>query len=77
MTRPYVGETVHYQSYGSPGGEFPSVPRAAIVTQVNNQIEGNSVGLCVINPTGLFFPLDIQFSEKNLPGTWNWVIQAL
>lgn len=31
---PTVGRVVHYQSYGTPGGEYPSVPRAAIITDV-------------------------------------------
>jgi len=31
---PTVGRIVHYQSYGSPGGEYRSEPRAAIITEV-------------------------------------------
>jgi len=30
-----IGEIVHYRSYGTPGGEFPSTCRAAIVTVVD------------------------------------------
>lgn len=29
-----VGDTVHYVSYGTPGGEYESECRAAIITQV-------------------------------------------
>lgn len=47
-----VGDVVHYVSYGTPGGEFPSVCRAAHVTELG---DGNRLGLCVINPMGLFF----------------------
>jgi hypothetical protein len=32
--KPTVGRTVHYVSYGTPGGEYASVCRAAIVTEV-------------------------------------------
>jgi hypothetical protein len=43
--KPSVGRIVHYQAYGTPGGEYKSVPRAAIVTDVT---EGSlTVGLCV------------------------------
>jgi len=34
MNKPTVGRTVHYQSYGTPGGEYKAEPRAAIITQV-------------------------------------------
>lgn len=30
---PFVGQTVHYQSYGTPGGEYLPEPRAAIITE--------------------------------------------
>ncbi len=66
---PSVGRIVHYQSYGTPGGEYKSLARAALVTQVN---EDGTVGLCIVNPTGLFFTPSVVFSEENAPGTWNW-----
>jgi hypothetical protein len=34
FTDPTVGRIVHYQAYGTPGGEFPSVPRAAMIAEV-------------------------------------------
>jgi hypothetical protein len=65
---PSVGRIVHYVSYGTPGGEYTSQCRAAIITEVGpgllpdvteQQREHDSavpvVGLCVLNPTGLFF----------------------
>ena len=54
METPFVGETVHYVSYGTPGGEFTSECRAAVVTEVNYH-DPDVVGLCVLNPSGLFF----------------------
>lgn len=50
--QPSVGRIVHYQSYGTPGGEFKSQPRAAVITEVVND---ETVHLCVLNPTGQFF----------------------
>ncbi len=34
VTAPSVGRIVHYQSYGTPGGEHPSECTAAIVAEV-------------------------------------------
>jgi hypothetical protein len=51
---PQVGQVVHYVSYGTPGGEYRSECRAALVTEVDRADPGR-VGLCAINPGGLFF----------------------
>ena len=67
---PTVGRIVHYHSYGTPGGEFQPLPRAAIVTQVH--ANGSTVGLCAVNPTGLFFHPECPYSEEPKPGHWNW-----
>lgn len=78
MGFPAVGNTVHYHSYGTPGGEYLPEPRAAIITAVNAQIpegwkgDGLPVSLCVLNPTGLFFKELIPYAEKPTPGHWNW-----
>lgn len=70
---PTVSRIVHYQAYGTPGGEFPSVPRAAIITEVDTPGDPNSdVGLCVLSPTGQFFNQHVKFSADNKPGTWGW-----
>lgn len=66
--KPSVGRIVHYQAYGTPGGEFKSVPRAAIVTEV---ISDTEIGVCVLNPQGIFFNR-VQYSEDPKPGCWNW-----
>lgn len=68
---PSVGRVVHYQAYGTPGGEYKSVPRAAIVTIVNNA-EGTDVGLCILNPTGQFFNVSVKYAEEPTPGCWNY-----
>ena len=68
--KPTVGRIVHYQSYGTPKGEYKSKPIAAVITQVNE--DGSTCGLCIFNPTGLFFNTDIKFSAEPAPGHWNW-----
>lgn len=84
--RPTIGATVHYVSYGTPVRDdgtqaFRSRCRTAVITEVLND---TSVGLCVVNPTGLFFyPLatgGVRFVGKGAPGgdeaysggTWHW-----
>lgn len=66
---PSIGRIVHYQSYGTPGGEYLPEPRAAVITEV---AEDGSVGLAVLNPTGFFFNRGVPFAEAPTPGHWNW-----
>jgi hypothetical protein len=67
MQTPTVGRIVHYQSYGSPGGEYVSEPRAAIITKVHN---ATCVDLCVLNPEGMFFNRSVV--QGITGGKWNW-----
>lgn len=54
--KPSVGRIVHYVSYGTPGGEYGRECRAAIVTEVPEGVaDPQTIGLCVLNPTGQFF----------------------
>ena len=59
MTSPSVGRWVHYKSPGSGDGKYPSVCRAALVTEVGTATKGaqteERVGLMVVNPTGVHF----------------------
>ena len=79
-TRPTVGRLVHYVSYGTPGGEYPSVCRAAVVTEVCDNPDGidpETGALCVsllaFNPTGLFFNQHVsQDEDSHRGGTWHW-----
>lgn len=73
--KPSVGCVVHYVSYGTPGGEYPSACRAATVTEVAGDL--GHVGLCVQNPTGLFFHSLAdggawQDEGHKAGGTWHW-----
>ncbi len=80
MDQPSVGRIVHYVAYGTPGGEFPSgVCRAAIVTEVAGLGDQSlapdgtpTIGICVANPTGLFFNRAIFHDAAKKPGTWHW-----
>ncbi|QWY81974.1 hypothetical protein SEA_SICARIUS2_69 [Arthrobacter phage Sicarius2] len=70
--QPSVGRIVHYQSYGTPGGEFLPEPRAAIVTAGPPTPDHSGISLAILNPTGMFFNTDVPFAEQPTPGHWNW-----
>lgn len=68
--RPSVGRIVHYVSYGTPGGEYKSECRAAIITETGEFEPGSweerramNVGLCVLNPTGQFFNRSVAYDD--------------
>jgi len=74
---PTVGRVVYYKSYGTPGGEYPSVDRAAIITAVN-EAKGDpengtiyNVSLCVLNPEGMFFNQNVEQGQE--AGQWDWM----
>ena len=72
---PSVGRIVHYVSYGTPGGEYTSQCRAAVVTEVKAVAsvgDPEVVGLCVLNPTGCFFDRGVVHDEGRRGGTWHW-----
>jgi hypothetical protein len=70
---PTVGRIVHYHSYGTPGGEFPSTARAAVVAAVPAPDDGSlTADLVVLNPEGLFFNHRVPFAETPTPGCWSW-----
>lgn len=72
--KPSVGRVVHYVSYGTPGGEYTSECRAAIITEVPSGVENPQVvGLCVLNPTGMFFNrTNVHDEDGKAGGTWHW-----
>jgi hypothetical protein len=61
---PSVGRVVHYVSYGTPGGEYGMACRAATVTEVPEGVASpQTIGLCVLNPTGLFFDRTVSLDD--------------
>ncbi len=84
--QPSVGRIVHYVSYGTPGGEYTSQCRAAIVTDLANDEEPGVevVGRAGLNPPGMFFnrAASDEGGTSDTPGapaarsyrggTWHW-----
>ncbi|MFF7837553.1 hypothetical protein ACFZC6_01765 [Streptomyces ossamyceticus] len=84
--KPSVGRIVHYVSYGTPGDEYTSQCRAAVVTEVPeylvaepmdgcpNGTDGEWIAsLAVLNPTGAFFNENVpQDENEHSGGTWHW-----
>lgn len=62
MQIPSIGRVVHYTSYGSPGGEYKSECRAAVITGISGQ-DKNTVHLAVLNPTGMFFNQGSEYHD--------------
>lgn len=82
---PSVGRIVHYVSYGTPGGEYSSVCRAAVVTEVTEHPDADgTAGLAVLNPEGMFFnrrvphyeDVAIGSADHHPPGSWHWPERA-
>lgn len=71
MNIPFLGQMVYYMSHGSPDGKYPSVPRAAVITDVKDP-ELSIMSLAVINPTGLFFDRTVEYDQEKSPGTWHF-----
>lgn len=73
---PTVGRIVHYVSYGTPGGEYASQCRAAIVTEAARG-DSDLTGMAVLNPEGMFFNRYVPQSEdEHRGGTWHWPERA-
>lgn len=78
---PSIGRIVHYVSYGTPGGEYSSQCRAAVVTEVGEVFvpdgeprpAGTPVSLCVLNPEGIFLKRGVmQDEDSHAGGSWHW-----
>ena len=80
MAQPSIGRVVHYVSYGTPGGEYGKECRAAVITEVSKHPDADgTVGLAVLNPTGMFFDRGVAHAEDKMAGaaehpggTWHW-----
>lgn len=80
---PKVGNIVHYRSYGTPGGEYPSECRDALVIEVPDTAKTTPYGGCpngtggfweadlaIFTPTGVFFNTRCQSGDEG--GAWHW-----
>lgn len=82
MQTPSIGRIVHYQSYGTPGGEYLPEPRAAIITEVEFRGIADHpdlapiISVAVLNPTGMFFNTGIELVDEPTPGKCNWPPRA-
>jgi hypothetical protein len=76
MQQPSVGRIVHYVSYGTPGGEYTSQCRAAIIAAITacgpDEPGTHDADLVVFNPGGLFFNNCPQDEDDHRGGTWHW-----
>jgi hypothetical protein len=82
--KPSVCDLVHYVSYGTPGGEYTSQCRAAIITAVVSDtiVTGTDYGvttqpavvsLAVLNPEGMFFKQQVPYQgSAEDGGSWHW-----
>jgi hypothetical protein len=74
MSKPTVGRIVHYVSYGTPGGEYTSLCRAALIAGLTNN--DDLCDIVVFNPTGLFFNTcphrEPTPGAAPQGGTWHW-----
>ena len=43
-----------------------------IVTETYNDTDNGPAGICVMNPTGLFFNRSVGYDDAKKPGTWHW-----
>lgn len=81
---PRLNDPVHYVAYGTPGGEYQSVCRAAHITAVPEihygtvaelveKVADIKVDLFVMNPTGTFHNQGCPHSEaEHRGGTWHY-----
>lgn len=74
--KPSVGRIVHFQTYGTPGGEHQSEPIAAIITAVHpagsDDDRPPQVDLFAIYPNGTSHKTGVKYAENPTPGHWNW-----
>jgi hypothetical protein len=74
---PTVGRCVYYKARGSADGVFPKKDRAAIITDVKEEVRAETgeteykVRVCVMNPEGIFFSDWLDQGQEG--GEWDWM----
>lgn len=80
--KPTIGRTVHFRTYGTPGGEHPPQTIAAIITGVHlvqrddETTSTYEVDLFAMYPNGTSHKSGIRFAEEPTPGCWSWPPQV-
>lgn len=85
---PRLNDQAHYVAFGTPGGEYPSTCRAAVIVGVplapetlaeaQAALPDLKVALFVMNPTGTFHHTECRHDESvadggaRVPGTWHY-----
>lgn len=66
-----ITEVYDVQLFGDLRRAIPDYPTGGVFTF---GADGwcTDVGLCVLNPTGLFFNRGILYDEEKKPGSWHW-----
>jgi len=76
--QPTIGRIVHYQTLGTPGGEYLPEPLAAIVTKVKGcdpSLGGDGcphADMHVFYGNGTSDKSDVPYAATPTPGHWNW-----
>lgn len=70
-----VGSVVHYVSYGTPGGEYQSQCRAAVIAEVTEDQNEYAIhaALVVLNPSGNFYNTCLRDETDFAGGTWHTI----
>ena len=70
--KPSIGRMVHYQRYGTPGGEHKPEPSPAIIVAVDE--DGKTCQLFVMNPNGTYHNRTPYAGDGEAPkgGHWHW-----
>ncbi len=67
--KPSIGRIVHYVSMGHSLGTYSSTCRAAIITDVRDEV---TVSLAAFSGKGIWFYENITLDESKAGGTWHW-----
>lgn len=73
MITPTVGRMVYYKTRGSADGVFPPTNFAAIITEVNSDVDG-VVSLVTFGTSGMRFEKEVnQAKTSDEVGVWDWM----
>lgn len=75
--KPSIGRIVHYTNLGDKDGKYPPTIQAALITGVNEAMNGMNVSLHVFYKTGQFDMENVDFTladagTETARGMWSW-----